>query len=374
MAKNINNKPFDETTQLKLNIFRECFKEWLPVFVYDKWTEGVCVFDFFAGSGKDTKGMLGSPLVLLDEAKGENRKLCSKVQKGISFIFNEALVKKSEELQVNVKSHISNCENENQCGGCIYDIDVLQYEFKSLFEQKSITDILSSKKIGKFILLDQYGFSQIDDEIFNKLIQYPKTDFIFFITSSFIKRFKEHPSVKAYINTSNISFDESKPKECHRVIADYFRSSIPEDKEYYLHHFSIRKENSGNYYGLIFGSNHTLGMEKFLKVCWQKDKFSGESNFNIDDDFEIGTLFCNPEVSNKKEKVRTLLKEQILNNEINNNISGLKQTLKQGCEPILFTNVVKELEKNGQIKRSGELNYGSASIHKLKKYNIALTN
>ena len=180
MAKNINSKPFEDTTQLKLDIFRECFREWLPVFIHTKWTEEVVIFDFFAGSGKDTNGVLGSPLVLLDEAKGENRRLCSNVKKNISFIFNEALVKKSKELKVNVENHIVNCENDNKCGGCIYETEVLQYEFKSLFEEKSITNLLSSNKIGKFILLDQYGFSQIDDAIYNKLIHYPKTDFIFF--------------------------------------------------------------------------------------------------------------------------------------------------------------------------------------------------
>lgn len=373
MAKNINNKPFKNTTQLKLDIFRECFREWLPVFIHTPWTEKVAIFDFFSGSGTDTKGVLGSPLVLLDEAKGENREFCGKVKKDISFVFNEAKLKKSVELNKNVKDHITNCEKENNCGGCIYDMDVLQYEFKSLFDKKSITDVLSSDKVGKFILLDQYGFSQIDDEIFNKLIYYPKTDFIFFITSSFIKRFKEHPSVKAYINTENLNFNESEPKECHRIIADYFRNFIPNRKEYYLHHFSIRKEKSGNYFGLIFGSNHSLGMEKFLKVCWQKDQFSGESNFNIDDDFEEGNLFYNPEKSIKREKVKKVLQGMILEGKIKSNITGLKFTIKQGCEPILFTNVVKKLEKGKKISRTGNLTYSSMNIHKIKKpYHITI--
>lgn len=367
MAKNINNKPFEDTTQLKLDIFRECFKEWLPVFIHTKWTDKVYIFDFFAGSGKDTNGVFGSPLVLLDEAKGNNREFCSKVKKDISFIFNESMVRKSEELSQNITTHISNCEKENNCGGCIYDMKVTQSEFKSLFKEKPITDILESKKNGKFILLDQYGFSQIDDEIFNKLIHYPKTDFIFFITSSFIKRFKEHPSVKAYINTENISFDESKPKECHRIIANYFRNSVPKEKEYYLHHYSIRKENSGNYYGLIFGSNHTLGMEKFLKVCWQKDNFSGESNFNIDNDYEVGTLFYNTETSNKKEKSKINIEKMVLEAKIQDSISGLKYALNLGCTPSLFTDVIKKLENDNKISRTGKLSYSSMNIHKIKE-------
>ncbi|MCK4665006.1 MAG: three-Cys-motif partner protein TcmP [Bacteroidales bacterium] len=374
MAKNINNQPFDETTQLKLDIFRECFREWFPVFIHDKWTDKVFIFDFFAGSGNDTEGKYGSPLVLLDEAKGVDRKFCRNAKKDVAFIFNEVLKKKSEELSSNISNHILTCEKLNNCGRCIYDYKVTQSVFKSIFKEKSTIDILTNKSFGKFILLDQYGFKQIDDEIFHNLIHYPKTDFIFFISSSFIKRFQEHPSVKTYIDTEKLNFDESKPKECHRIIANYFRSSIPLDKEYYLHHFSIQKVKSkGNYYGLIFGSNHTLGMEKFLKVCWQKDKFSGESNFNIDDDFEEGTLFFNSDKSNKKEKVKTLLTNMILEGKIKDNISGLKYTLRLGCEPSLFTNVVKELEKDKKVNRNGVLNYGSVNIHKIKRYFINLT-
>lgn len=369
MAKNINNKPFDETTQLKLDIFRECFKEWFPVFLYNPWAEKVVIYDFFAGSGKDTHGIYGSPLVLLDVAKGENRHFCSKITKPISFSFNESLQGKAIELEQNVKEHINNCEQINSCGGCVYDFSISQNEFKTLFQKPEISSVLEDRKIGKFVLLDQYGFSQIDDDIFQKLISYPTTDFIFFISSSFIKRFQQHPSVKAYINTEKINFDETKPKECHRVIADYFRKSIPAEKEYYLHHFSIQKEaGKGNYYGLIFGSNHTLGMEKFLKVCWQKDPMSGEANYNINNDFEPGTLFFTGESSNKKESVELDLKNKILEGIIKDNITGLKYTLQKGCEPILFSNVVKKLEKNGRINRTGDLNYSSTSIHKIKKY------
>jgi three-Cys-motif partner protein len=375
MAKNINSKPFDETTKLKLSIFRECFREWFPVFIYDKWTDEVYIFDFFAGSGMDSNGTFGSPLVLLDEAKGDDRKLCGNNKKEISFVFNESMKRKSEELRENVSAHISECEQLNNCGGCIYEKEVVKSEFKSIFTEAKIKSILESKKIGKFILLDQYGFSQIDDEIFANLIEYPKTDFIFFISSSFIRRFQEHPNVKAYIDTEKINFDETKPKECHRIIADYFRNSIPKSKEYYLHHFSIQKEvGKGNYYGLIFGSNHTLGMEKFLKVCWQKDKFSGEANFNINNDYEAGTLFFNTEESNKKEKVKSHLVSLVLNKKITNNIDGLKFTIKQGCEPKLFTEVIKDLERSKQITRSGSLNYSSTSIHKIKKYNIVVQN
>lgn len=375
MAEDINKKPYNDATQLKLDIFRDCFKEWFPVFVNHKWIKGVQVFDFFAGSGKDIKGNSGSPLVLLEEAKGSNRSFCSKVNKPVKFIFNEARKQKSIELDSNVNEYINNCENINNCGGCIYEKEVKQLEFKELFKEQTIINILKDKNIAKFLLLDQYGFSQIDDKIFKQLISFPKTDFVFFITSSFIKRFHSHPYVKTYLDTEKINFDESRPNECHRIIAKYFRNIVPSSQEYYLHHFSIRKdEKKGNYYGLIFGSNHTLGMEKFVKVCWQKDRFSGESNFNIDNDYEIGTLFYNSDSSNKREIVSKDLKELVLSAKFSNNIEGLKYTLKKGCEPSLFISVIKELEIQKKVKRTGDLNYSATNIHKVKTFGIEVLN
>lgn len=33
----MHNKKFSEETKLKLDIFRECFREWFPVFVHQKF-------------------------------------------------------------------------------------------------------------------------------------------------------------------------------------------------------------------------------------------------------------------------------------------------------------------------------------------------
>ena len=89
MTKNINKSPFDEATELKLEIFGECFREWLPVFIHNPLIEKIFIYDFFAGSGTDSLGKPGSPIILLNEAKGENCKICNSVNgKQIIFGFN----------------------------------------------------------------------------------------------------------------------------------------------------------------------------------------------------------------------------------------------------------------------------------------------
>lgn len=365
MAKNINNKEFDEATKLKLKIFGESFEEWLPVFIHDRYTSEVYIFDFFAGSGTDIENNLGSPLILLDKAKGENRKYCSKAQKPIKFFFNEGKIRKSNKLKENTNVFIEKCKIDNNCSDCIYKYHILNYDFQDLFSQPTLKNIFENKNIAKFVLLDQYGFSQINEDVFKQLISFPKTDFIFFISSSFINRFKEHPNTKKHIDTSKISFNDRETKEMHRAVAEYFRNLIPNGKEYYLHHFSIKK--GANYYGLIFGSNHTLGMEKFLKVCWKHDKQSGEANFNIDDNWEAGTIFAQLGENVKKDTVSEKIKELIFSGKIIDNKTGLKYALINGCEPKLFTEVVQKLINDRSIEIVGKFNKQSTKIHRIKE-------
>jgi three-Cys-motif partner protein len=374
MAKDINKDVFPDETILKLDIFTKCFREWLPVFINDRFTKGIFIVDFFAGSGQDSNGNLGSSLRLLNEAKGDNCKYCNAIlenNKKTFFAFNENNEQKKAELAYNVNSFMDQCiKNNCKREKCVYSYSNFgQYDFKDVFyNDATFTKILSDNDYAKFILLDQYGFSQVDENVFLRLVDSPRTDFIFFISSSFIKRFKEIEYTKRYINTERIPFDESDPKECHRLIADYFQKLVPDGKEYYVHHFTIKK--GPNYWGLIFGTNHTLGMEKFLRVCWKEDIYSGESNFNIDNDEPVDSLFFTGETTNKKEKIKDDIKKKILSREITNNKDGLKYALKNRCLPEVFVSVILELEKNKLVKCFPKINRKATIIHKVDTYNI----
>ena len=374
--KDINKDVFTEETMLKLEIFRQCFREWYPVFVHNKFISHIFVYDMFAGSGKDIAQHPGSPIILFQEARGDKRQHCkSLLKRGIPFItfgYNELDEVKRTELESNVSAEFTLCKSQ-----CIEKVCPFQnafffesQDFSSLINNRRLNQILSNAKYAKFILLDQYGFKQINDDVFLKLVNSPTTDFIFFIASSFIKRFKDLPAVTAYFKKNKISFDETQPKECHKVITDYFRSLIPADKKYYLHSFTIQK--GSNYYGLIFGSAHSLGMEKFVKVCWKEDRQAGESNCNLYNDFEPGTLFYAPQYTNKKTRIIKEIKEKILNSTIKDNITGLDYALECGCEPKLFVEVMDSMIKENRVKILGTYNKQATNIHKANIYKIEL--
>lgn len=373
MARDINKSEFPEGTLLKLNIFRECFREWYPVFIHNPHISKVFIYDMFAGSGKDTVGNAGSPIILLQEAIGKERQYCPQIstkKKSVVLTFNEINKSKLGELMNNIKQELTQCKYACNLDTCVFE-NACYYanqDFSNLIKEERLLAKLNNDKYSKFILLDQYGFMQITEEVFLKLINAPKTDFIFFIASSFIKRFRTLPAVKKYFQQENISFEKTNPKECHRVITNYFRTFIPKDKEYYLHSFTIQKGT--NYYGLIFGSNHSLGMEKFLRVCWKHDPQAGESNCNINDDFQPDELFYQTCMSNKKQKVTADIRQKILSKEITDNIEGLKYVLRCGCEPKLYVDVIEELRNENVVTIDGKFNKSSNNIHKINPYKI----
>ena len=47
--RNLHQKPFDEGTRDKLELYRDYFCEWLPVFINGSAVDNVQVFDFFTG-------------------------------------------------------------------------------------------------------------------------------------------------------------------------------------------------------------------------------------------------------------------------------------------------------------------------------------
>jgi len=300
---------------------------------------------------------------------------CSKSKpNSVIFAFNEKIKSKSDELKLNVDNHVNECLKNCGRKQCIYEYHIGNYDFKEAINRPNVESILKNSKYGKFILLDQYGFKEVDNDVFTKLIKSPKTDFIFFISSSFIKRFSEHPYIKKYFEIKKISFDEAKPKECHKIVTEYFKSLIPSDLDYYLHSFSIKKNT--NYYGLIFGTSHSFGMEKFLKVCWEKDKLAGEANFDMFNDFQLGSLFYTEENTNKIEAFKKLLEKEIIEQRIKDNIQGLKFTLKSGIQTKVFVDKIVELKDTRKvISIVGNFNKKASNIHRILKdeiYSIVL--
>lgn len=264
-----HDKPFDEHTLVKLQIFELYAQEWLPVFLaspQSRWEE-IHIFDFFAGPGLDQRGEMGSPLRILRTIRrclGLRDASWPKIQ--IVAHFYDIDASKIEALTSNISSR----------GLAIKEVtlDVRSLSFESAITENATE--LWKKNAAKLLLIDQCGVDQVTREIFRDLVAYPTTDFLFFISSSTLHRFHDHPAIKLKIERPADYY------HVHRKALEYYRELLPTGSEYYLAPFSIKKER--NIYGLIFGSGHPLGMDKFLRVAWNQDRLNGEADYDINRD------------------------------------------------------------------------------------------
>jgi len=149
-------------------------------------------------------------------------------------------------------------------------------------KSEKIRQLLEAKDTACLVILDQFGVKYVDQDVFQFFSKCPTTDIMFFVSSSFVKRFAHDSSFNTRLPIQPNEIKETGIKHIHRKLCECYKSIVPPDTKYYLSHFSILKES--NIYGVIFGSPSLLGLEKFLKVAWKMDPETGESNYDIDDD------------------------------------------------------------------------------------------
>jgi three-Cys-motif partner protein len=353
MGKNLFRKPFDDGTMAKLEIFDDYFKEWLPVFIARKeilWNE-VQIFDLFAGEGRDVTGVMGSPMRIL-KSLNENRQLIIKSGVKIRVIINEYDTGKYNLLIKNL---------DTIADRSLYSLECHNEDFIVVFKKYFDSMIRSAN----FLFLDQNGIKQITEEVFTKLISLKKTDFLFFISSSYIKRFAEVEEFKKYLQITKQDLEGKSYYHIHRVVLDYYRSKIPKAKEYFLAPFSIKKPSG--IYGLIFGTNHTLGIEKFLQVCWKHDKLTGEANFDIDNEkinINQPGLFAEYNIPTKRQIFDNTLTRKILNKELTTDLAVYIFALNEGFLLKDANSVIKGLHTAGKIELDFKLS--NSDIHKIR--------
>jgi three-Cys-motif partner protein len=226
----------------------------------------VHLFDFFSGPGTDSKGVYGSPLRMLDQLRRYH-------QKGMAGWDNVRIIAHLfDEDERKIRTLKSFVESDAwKIPGV--EIDCRPINFHQALAEHQV--LCTNRNAAKLLIIDQYGVDEVSDVVFKKLVAFQTTDFLFFLSSSTLHRFRDHPSIKQKIQKPGDSYD------VHRAALNYYRRLIPASDRLFLGPFSIRKRN-GNIYGLIFGSHHPLGIHKFLQVAWSTDEIAGEANFDIE--------------------------------------------------------------------------------------------
>ncbi|HMD13870.1 MAG TPA: hypothetical protein VKI62_04530, partial [Bacteroidota bacterium] len=193
----------------------------------------------------------------------------------------------------------------------------------------------------------------ITPEIFQHIISFKTTDFLFFISSSTINRFSELSTIKKYVDLNRAQVEATEYYKIHTLILEYYQNLIPKNRIYYLAPFSIKK--GANIYGLIFGSGHILGMQKFLEACWKADPQRGEANFDIDrENLKPGQmgLFSGKEDQPKKVDIfENELQKGILEKRLVTDEDVYLFTIRNGFLPKHTRKITKALMDENKIKK-----------------------
>jgi three-Cys-motif partner protein len=341
MPKNIHAEPFDSGTKTKLDIFERYLMEWLPVFIEQSCPD-IYIVDFFAGPGKDCDGCPGSPLRIINCVFKYQERIKEKRIR-IHVIFNELDEKKINELKQNINL------NHNLL---FYTPEVYNIDFRSLFHQLKPSFI----KNPALLFMDQNGISQVTEEILLEIKHFNRTDFIFFISSSYFVRFCEDQAFKKYFPTlCGSEIKESNYDSIHRKILMHFRNIISSSSELRLFPFSIKK--GSNIYGLIFGTKNPLGADKFLNITWTLNPINGEANFDIDDDLpkrEQKVLFAEFKKMTKLEKFQEDLTQHIAEKVKISNIEIYDFALANGFIHKHAVTIVKDLINRKSLEKMFE--------------------
>jgi three-Cys-motif partner protein len=334
---NFHSKPFDEATQVKLSLYADYVREWLPVFLQRR-NARITIVDLFAGPGRDTCGKEGSPLLVLKELRdyaGMIDQSCADVR----LEFNEAAAAKAQSLSELMASQKI---PESLCSWTVRSLP-----FDVAFD--AVYPSLSDRH--NLLFLDQQGMRFISDATFQRLTSLPSTDFMFFIASSSVRRFVDHPSFIRHLPIEKGAVSTRRFSDTHRAIADHYRGLLCDGSRFHLAQFSMKK--GSNIYGLIFGSANLLGLEKFLRVCWSIDPQRGEANFDIDDDrisLDEPHLFPEMDRSKKVNAFQAKLRRDLVTGVLPTDGAVYRACLVEGMLPCHGREVLCNMMKAGDIR------------------------
>ena len=355
-TKEFHNTPFDEGTKCKLELYQNYLRGWLPVFINTLSIERIQVFDFFAGPGTDVNGTYGSPLLAAKEIRDAIDTSKEKINRTILFdlFLNELEPKRFSLLQqtaLNIRQMLPEVT-----------VHETNQAFATLFPQ--YLPKMNAAKTANFIFMDQFGLKEITEDIFKELVALQKTDFMFFLAASTANRFKDIEDVAKYLPPlTQEERNQMNGDNALQILSKAYRHSwLPEPirSSYFLGDFSIKK--GVNVYGLIFGSKHPLGIEKFLRAAWP---LGGFANFDIGHDgYMLGepTLFDENPIPSRIIKFQEKLEAFLRTKPKVNNKCLYAIGLINGMLPQFIRPVVRKLREEGFIRNRLNISYNAWKV------------
>jgi three-Cys-motif partner protein len=341
-AKDLHDKPFDESTIAKLEIFEDYVEAWVPTFVM-LGQETICVFDFFAGTGYDKNGEAGSPIRILNVLKKFVGIIFQKRTK-VKVFLNEYKKDKFDSLKTSCSKYLDEHKDVSRA----IEITYCNLEFDKCFNEW----LPLIEKYPSLVFLDQNGVKFLSNKYFNALEKTIKTDFLYFVSSSYFVRFGDSAEFKRHF-----SFDLEEAKKnpyafIHRSLLKQLRNNLPTNSELKLYPFTLKK--GSNLHGIVFGAKSPRAVEKFLNIAWKRNETNGEANFDIDEDRKKNQLpLFGIKKLTKIEEFQQRVEDKLKSSVQLTNAELFLFTLDAGHPPKHAADYLKSLKKSNKVEYDG---------------------
>lgn len=265
MGKNYRLR-FSEHTRAKLTLLHGYLRSWVPVFLHG-YHSTIAVVDAFAGPGEDKSGHAGSPVI-------------------IRTVLSEH-VKRMEQYGVNAIITL-NDKNPNHVQSLrerFSDSSIVEYRITNDEASRTIRDALRTarqRSVPTFIFADQFGFSEIDRDLFLDFCETPKTDLLLFLATEHARRFADSFN---FLSSMGIDFPELRKAEsvpeAHRaMMRDYQKVALSAGhKDVLFGSFALQGKR--NRYGLMYMSHDLRGADAFVRQAWKLDPVSGNGQLSL---------------------------------------------------------------------------------------------
>jgi len=307
----LHEKPFDDTTIAKLEIFEDYAQAWIPTFVMQR-TPTICIFDFFAGTGYDKNGVPGSPIRILQKIKEQIGHIFQKKTK-IKVFFNEFKKGKYELLQSACNQFLIDNADVRRA----IEINYFNEDFEACF----VKLLPFIKQQASLVYLDQNGIKFLSDKYFLELEKTGQTDFLYFVSSSYFWRFGEKEEFKTHLKLDMDQAKKDPYRFIHRNLLQQLKSKLLSNTALKFYPFSLKK--GSNIHGIIFGASHIRAVDKFLGIAWGRNPINGDANFDLDKDKKKDQLdLFDGKKLTKIEAFQQRLRENVLDGKIKNNFNA----------------------------------------------------
>lgn len=342
-SQDIHKKKFDDATLTKLEIFRAYTSAWLPTFIM-QGRKKILIVDFFAGPGYDSEGIEGSPILVLKEINKFTEHIFKKNVK-ICLVLNEFSKRKYHRLKESIDAYINKHEHFKR----FLNIEITNDDFDDSF-QKQIKEI---EKYPSLVLLDQNGMKFIRKKYIQSLENTRQTDFLYFLSSSFVSRFGDTDEFQKHLTVDVNRLRDEPYRYVHNILIDEIRKLLPAQTKTKLYPFSLKK--GSNIYGLIFGASNPIAVEKFLRVVWSINPANGQANYDIDDESSISPQLniFSPQRLSKIQQFKKDFKNEVLDMCPTTNKELYLHCLDRGHLPTHGAEVLKEMKKSKLIDYEG---------------------